>query len=61
MARDPLCVRCLETGRVTPSKIADHIVPLDPNDPESGDWSLDNGMGLCQPCHNRKTNLEKMR
>ena len=59
LARDPLCVDCLKRNQVTPSKIADHIIPLDPNDPASGDWSLENGRGLCHADHNRRHALER--
>jgi 5-methylcytosine-specific restriction protein A len=59
LARDPLCVECLKRGQIVPSKIADHIAPLDPNDPASGDWSLENGQGLCITHHNQKTALEQ--
>jgi 5-methylcytosine-specific restriction protein A len=33
---------------------ADHIVPLD----QGGGWELENGQGLCKPCHSRKTRYE---
>lgn len=59
LARDPLCVHCEEAGRVTPATVADHITPLDPLDPYAGDWSMENGQGLCHACHNRKTSTEK--
>ena len=52
LAKDPLCVHCEEKGVIRLSVIADHIDPLDPNDPQAGDWSLENGRGLCVACHN---------
>ena len=50
--RHPLCVDCLEEGRTTPSKIADHIVPWQQG---GAKYDLENGQGLCQTHHNRKT------
>lgn len=52
--RDPLCVQCDREGRVRPARIADHILPVE----EGGRWTLENGQGLCTPCHNRKTAAE---
>jgi len=54
LARDPLCVSCLSTGRVVPSDTADHITPLE----WGGTWSLTNGQGLCTPCHQVKRGHE---
>ena len=53
--KDPLCVVCLKEGRVTPSLVADHVVPLS----EGGGWELENGAGMCTSCHNRKTMRER--
>jgi len=55
LARDPLCVICLAEGRTVPSKVADHIIPLS----QGGDWTPENGQGLCESCHNRKTAKER--
>ena len=52
--RDPVCVVCLESGRVTASEEADHIVALR----DGGGWELENGQGLCGLCHRRKTGTE---
>jgi 5-methylcytosine-specific restriction protein A len=49
LARDPLCVECLKQGKIVQATIADHIIPLK----EGGDWSLENGRGLCATCHNK--------
>jgi 5-methylcytosine-specific restriction protein A len=51
LARNPICCSCREA----PSAHADHIMPLK----QGGDYSLENGQGLCHPCHNRKTAQEK--
>ncbi len=47
LARDPICVICGEAESV----IADHVLPVE----DGGDWSLENGQGLCRTCHNQKT------
>jgi 5-methylcytosine-specific restriction protein A len=60
LARDPLCRVCYGSDCVRPATVADHIMPLDPNDPSAGDWSMGNGQGLCAPCHNEKTAGEKL-
>lgn len=51
LARHPVCCDC----RRELSTVADHIVPLS----QGGDWSLENGQGLCQADHNRKTAKEQ--
>lgn len=51
LSRHPICRGCGEA----PSAHADHIIPLK----QGGDYSLENGQGLCHPCHNRKTSQEK--
>jgi 5-methylcytosine-specific restriction endonuclease McrA len=55
LARHPLCQMCGDTV----ATVADHIEPLDPRDPRAGNWSLDNGQGLCHGCHARKTFSER--
>jgi 5-methylcytosine-specific restriction endonuclease McrA len=32
------------------STVADHIIPVS----QGGTWSMDNGQGACDPCHNWK-------
>jgi 5-methylcytosine-specific restriction endonuclease McrA len=51
ICKDPVCVKCKEEWTTT----ADHILPLE----DGGDWSLENGQGLCTSCHSRKTAREK--
>lgn len=54
--RDPFCVECLKEGRKVRSEVADHIVPIR----EGGArFAMDNGQGLCQTHHNRKTVWER--
>jgi 5-methylcytosine-specific restriction protein A len=50
LARHPLC-RC-----GAPAVVADHRVPLS----AGGDWSLENGQGMCLSCHNAKTARERV-
>jgi len=51
LARDPVCRICWKAA----ATVADHIKPLS----RGGDWSLENGQGLCHPCHSRKTAQEQ--
>lgn len=55
LARDPLCVHCLERGDTVPSTVADHITPWQRG---GSKYALENGQGLCQTCHNQKTAKE---
>lgn len=52
----PLCVRCLDEGRLTPAVVVDHIKP------HKGDWTLfwepANHQALCKRCHDVKTARE---
>jgi 5-methylcytosine-specific restriction protein A len=50
--RSPLCAHC-----GAPATVADHIVPLR----AGGEWTLDNGQGLCLSCHNAKAARELKR
>ena len=54
LARDPLCVDYKAQGKIVPATDADHIVAL----ARGGDWSEDNGQGLCHSCHSLKTRRE---
>jgi len=47
--RDPICAIC---GSEL-SDVADHIQRLQ----DGGEWSLENGQGLCRPCHSFKTQV----
>jgi len=51
LERDPWCKAC---GR-EPSTVADHIVPIARG---GARFDLNNGQGMCEPCHNRKTAKE---
>ena len=59
LARHPLCVKCLEAGRVTQATVVDHVKP------HRGDkrlfWDESNWQPLCKPCHDRKTGAEDSR
>ena len=50
LARDPICTKCDEAA----STVADHVIPLS----QGGDFSLENGAGLCRRCHQQKTSAE---
>ena len=47
----PLCVECKRQGRVTPSRMVDHIEPYKTAPELAYEWS--NLRALCWPCHNR--------
>lgn len=47
----PLCVRCLERGRVKAAEEVDHIVAL----VNGGTDTPDNRQSLCRECHHDKT------
>lgn len=53
LAEQPLCVMCLDEGRVTPATEVHH---RDGN-PRNNDPA--NLMPLCKPCHSRITNREQ--
>jgi len=55
IARDPLCVACLAVGRVTPTRVADHVLPV----AQGGEWTMENGQGLCDRHHNVKRAHER--
>lgn len=56
-AADPLCAECKKQGRVTLAVQRDHIVPL----AEGGTEDASNTQGLCLPCHEAKSQLERQR
>lgn len=51
------CRRCASSGCRRPSTTADHITPV----AEGGSDGVDNGQGLCSPCHDTKTQTEAAR
>lgn len=48
---NPLCVKCLENGRLTPVEEVHHIKPL----AEGGSNDFSNLMSLCKSCHSSIT------
>lgn len=54
----PLCVKCLEDGRVECATVVDHIVPHKGNRKLLRDAA--NWQALCKPCHDGKTGRERM-
>ena len=58
LARDSyLCQPCLATGRPTPAKEVDHIIPK----AEGGTDDPENLQGICTPCHDTKSKAERAR
>lgn len=57
LREEPLCRICTEAGRITPTTIADHVVPK----AEGGTDDRGNYQGLCTPCHDVKTAAEAAR
>ena len=55
IARDPVCVACLAVGRVTPTRVADHIIQV----AQGGEWTMENGQGLCTHHHDVKRAHER--
>jgi 5-methylcytosine-specific restriction enzyme A len=53
--RHPLCVACLERGKLTEAVEWDHIEPLHRGGPEAEG----NLQGLCSACHQAKTLAER--
>jgi 5-methylcytosine-specific restriction protein A len=51
LMQHPLCVMCLDVGRVATATVVDHIQP------HKGDmskfWDRENWQALCKPCHDR--------
>ena len=52
---NPLCVMCLEQGRITAAVQLDHILALHLD----GTETADNRQGLCADCHTEKSKLER--
>lgn len=53
LAEHPLCIDCMERGRVEPATVVDHEIP------HKGDpllfWDVSNWSPRCKPDHDRKT------
>jgi hypothetical protein len=56
LADNPLCNKCLQSGRDTASTVVDHITP------HAGDavrfWDRDNWQALCATCHSGVKRIE---
>ena len=57
LKRSPLCIKCLEAGRVVEATVVDHIIP------HEGDstlfWDSDNWQPLCKRCHDSTKQAEE--
>jgi 5-methylcytosine-specific restriction protein A len=58
-ARNPLCVKCQEQGKVTPAQHVDHITPTKGKD-DPLHWEPSNHQSVCISCHNAKTRKDEM-
>ena len=56
LAKNPFCVRCMLTRKVTPSTVVDHIIPHKGN--MKLFWGKSNWQALCKTCHDKKTVTE---
>jgi 5-methylcytosine-specific restriction protein A len=57
LAEEPFCRLCLEQGLYVATDVIDHIVNL----AEGGSDDRENKQGLCNPCHDAKTQAEARR
>ena len=53
LARNPLCLFCLQAGRVTRAAEVDHIVEIAVRPDLRLEWT--NLRALCKPCHSQRT------
>lgn len=51
---NPLCVMCLERGKLTKAECVDHIEAVDGKD-DLKFWEPTNHQSLCHSCHSEKT------
>lgn len=56
LQHNPVCVICMKEGRLTPSKVVDHIIPHKGN--KVLFWDKSNWQALCKRCHDKKTAKE---
>ena len=53
---EPLCPVCIVNGKHSPTKVADHIIPIKFG---GSRFSLYNLLALCSECHNYKSGREQ--
>lgn len=58
LAAHPLCRACERAGEVVAATVVDHIVPH--RGDESLFWAESNHQPLCEVCHNRKSQTERL-
>jgi 5-methylcytosine-specific restriction protein A len=54
----PLCAMCLKRGRVTPAKVADHIVP---HNGDRNAFLIGALQSLCKSCHDSDKRIVEIR
>lgn len=57
LKRSPLCVKCLDAGRIVEATVVDHIIPH--NGDSSLFWDSDNWQPLCKRCHDSVKQAEE--
>lgn len=55
LRKNPLCVKCMAKGVITPATVVDHIIPHRGN--QKLFWDESNWQPLCKGCHDRKTGV----
>ena len=58
LRQNPLCRACRAEGRTTAATVVDHIKPVNQG---GAFWDADNHQPMCEPCHNRKTQVDGSR
>ena len=56
LRKNPICEQCIRIGLIIPAQVVDHIVPINKG---GAALDIDNLQSLCNPCHNRKSAMDK--
>lgn len=56
LSKNPLCVQCLKSDRITSSAVVDHIKPH--RGDKTAFYNISNLQALCKRCHDMKTHSE---
>lgn len=57
LMRNPLCIECMKSDKITAAIVVDHIIPHKGN--MKLFWDQSNWQSLCVSCHNSKSAKEK--